>query len=68
MVNNVRKIAAVSLTLMVMFFTALSVLAIWDVIQVEQILQKALSTLLVIFISSAISLFIFAVLFKPEEK
>ncbi|HEY4799467.1 MAG TPA: hypothetical protein VII99_10365 [Bacteroidia bacterium] len=68
MFPHVRKIAAIALVVLVLFFTVISVLAIWDVIQIEQILQKSLSTLLIIFVSSAIVLFIFAILYKSEEK
>ena len=68
MISSVRKFAAIALVALVLFFTAISILAIWDIIQIEQILQKSLSTLLVIFVSSAIALFIFAVLYKAEEK
>ena len=68
MFTHVRKIAAVALVVLVLFFTIISVLAIWDVIQIEQILQKSLSTLLIIFVSSAIVLFIFAILYKAEDK
>ena len=66
MFSNFRKAAAVILAMIVLFFTTLSVLAIWDVITIEHILSKSLGTLLVIFVSSAIILFIFAVVFKGE--
>ena len=66
MLNQFRKIAAVLLALIVLFFTTISVLAIWDLISIEHILSKSLGTLLVIFVSSAIILFIFAVVFKGE--
>lgn len=68
MIALVRKISAIALVALVLFFTAISILAIWDIIEIEQILQKSLSTLLVIFVSSAIALFIFAVLYKAEDK
>lgn len=64
----IRKIASIALVVMVLFFTIVSILAIWDIIQIQQILQKSLSTLLIIFVSSAIVLFIFAILFKSDEK
>jgi hypothetical protein len=68
MVALIRKISAVALVTLVLFFTSISILAIWDVIQVERILQKSLGTLLVIFVSSAISIFILTVLYKAEER
>jgi predicted RND superfamily exporter protein len=68
MFNNFRKTAAILLSLIVLFFTVISVLAIWDVIDIQHILSKSLGTLLVIFVSSAIILFIFAVIMKEEDK
>lgn len=68
MIALVRKISAIALVALVLFFTIISILAIWDIIEIERILQKSLSTLLVIFVSSAIALFIFAVLYKAEDK
>ena len=68
MFNYVRKFSAIALVALVLFFTVISILAIWDIIEIERILQKSLSTLLVIFVSSAIVLFIFAILFKSEDK
>ena len=66
MYNMVRKVASIILIALVLFFTVLSILAIWEVIEVEQVLAKSLGTLLVIFVSSAIVLFIVAVVFKEE--
>ncbi|MBI3502455.1 MAG: hypothetical protein HY063_11750 [Bacteroidetes bacterium] len=68
MISLVRKISAMALVALVLFFTIISILAIWDIIKIEQILQKSLTTLLVIFVASAIVLFIFSVLYKAEEK
>lgn len=68
MFNQFRKAAAILLALIVLFFTTISVLAIWDLISIEHILSKSLGTLLVIFVSSAVILFIFAVVFKSDDK
>ncbi|MCC7303338.1 MAG: hypothetical protein IT233_11915 [Bacteroidia bacterium] len=65
--SNIRKIAAGVLTVMVLAFTVMAVGAIWDWWEVEDVFNKSLKTLLVIFISSAILLFIFAVIYKAEE-
>ena len=66
MYSILRKTASIILVLMVLFFTTISILAIWDIIEVERILSKTLGTLLVIFVAAAIILFIFAVIFKSD--
>jgi hypothetical protein len=68
MFDNLRRPAAILLTLIVLFFTTISVLAIWDVIEIQHILSKSLGTLLVIFVSAAIIVFIFAVLKGDDKK
>jgi putative effector of murein hydrolase LrgA (UPF0299 family) len=65
--NSIRKAAAVLLSMMVLFFATISVLAIWDVIKIEKIFQKSISTLFVLFVASAILLFLFSVVFKSQE-
>lgn len=67
MYSLLRKFAAIALVLMVLFFTAISILSIWGIIDIEHVLSKTLSTLLVIFVSSAIVLFIFAIVFRDKE-
>ena len=62
-----RKGISVLLALMVLFFTVLSILAVWDIINIQHIISKTLTTLLIIFVSTAVMLFIFSVLYKPDE-
>jgi preprotein translocase subunit SecG len=53
--------------MMVVFFTILSLLAIWEVVEVQQFLQKSVFSLLVIFIAAAILLFIFSVVMPKDD-
>ncbi len=62
-----RKGISVLLSVLTLFFTVLAILAIWDIIDVKQIISKTLTTFLVIFISSAVMLFIFSVLYKGGD-
>jgi hypothetical protein len=64
---SVRKAISIFLSFLVLFFTILSVLSIWDIIEIKHVLTKTLTTLLVLFVSAAIILFIFAVLYKGGE-
>ncbi len=63
-----RKIAAILIGIMVAFFTIISILGIWDIIEVQHLFSKSIKTLAVLFVSSAILMFVFSVLFKSDDK
>jgi len=67
MVENIKKITASVLILAVLFFSVLAVLSIWDIIQVEQVFRKSLLTLVVIFCSSVVILFVFSNFLKSDD-
>jgi hypothetical protein len=45
-----------------------TLLGVWDLIDLDNILRKLLISLLVIFVSSAVVMFIFSVLMKDDDK
>jgi hypothetical protein len=66
---TVKKIVSYLLIFLVLVFTVIAILGIWEVIDLDNVLRKIMSSLIVIFAASAVVLFIFAVLIKdPEEK
>jgi hypothetical protein len=62
-----KKIASYFLTAMILAFTILGLLAIWDVIDVQDVMRKILLSLFVIFIASVVVLFIFAVVIREDK-
>lgn len=66
--NLIRKSAAIVFTVLVLFFAILSILAVWEIISITDVLSKSFKTLLIIFISSAVTLFIFSMLFRHDEE
>jgi hypothetical protein len=62
-----RRGIAILLAILALFFTVMSILAVWDIINIEHIISKTLTTLLIIFVSAAVMLFIFSVLYKPDS-
>lgn len=62
-----RKGISILLAALTLFFTVLAILGIWDVINVKNIASKSLYSILVIFVSAAILLFIFSVLYKSGD-
>ena len=67
MATSVKRIISYILILMVLLFTVIALLGIWDVIELEEIIRKMFVSLMVIFAASAVILFIFAVLIKDNE-
>ncbi|NOZ48394.1 MAG: hypothetical protein GXO79_16705 [Chlorobi bacterium] len=65
--NVIKKVTSYILISLVLIFTILAILAIWDVISMEDVIRKILTSLFVIFISSVVVLFIFAVLIRDNE-
>ncbi|MGE0560740.1 MAG: hypothetical protein AB7O47_02905 [Flavobacteriales bacterium] len=61
-----RRGIAIMLALLALFFTIMAILAVWDIINIQHIISKTLTTLLIIFVSAAVMLFIFSVLYKPD--
>lgn len=61
-----KKITAYVLSLLVVVVTAIALLAIWDVITLEYVVKKIMSSLLVIFAASVVTLFIFNVVIKDN--
>ncbi len=59
-----RKGISILLAILTLFFTVLAILGIWDIIDIKNIASKSLYSILIIFVSSAILLFIFSVLYK----
>ena len=68
MVDSIKKITASILILAVLFFSVLAVLSIWDIIEVEQVFRKSLLTLVVIFCSSVVILFVFSNFRKSDDQ
>ena len=62
-----RKGISILLAILTLFFTTLAILGIWDIIDVKNIAWKSLYSIFVIFIASAIILFIFSVIYKSGD-
>ena len=65
---TVKKIISYLLIFLVLVFTVIAILGIWEVIDLDNVLRKIMSSLIVIFAAAAVVLFIFAVLIKEPEK
>jgi len=62
-----KRITAYLLSSLIIVCTSIALLAIWDVIDLQDVMRKILTSLLVIFASSVVTLFIFNVVLKETN-
>ena len=67
--KKIKTISAYILVLLVLFTTTIAVLEIWGIhlFNIKAIFWRLMQSLLVIFCSSAVLLFIFAVILKEKK-
>lgn len=66
--SKLKKTVAYILVGMVIIFTGVGLLGVWDVIDLHDLWRKLIYSLLVVFMSSIILLFIFSVFIKDDKK
>lgn len=66
--GTIKKVTAYILISLIIFSTVIGLLAIWDIIDVQEIMKKVLTSIFVVFVSSVVVLFIFSVIIKDNEK
>ncbi|MGD2035128.1 MAG: hypothetical protein PVF73_08750 [Bacteroidales bacterium] len=64
--SNIKKAVSYVLIALVLIFTIIAILGIWDIIDLEQVMIRVLYSLLIVFAASAVILFIFNVLIKDD--
>ena len=66
--SPIKKVVSYILITLILIFTVIAILGIWNVIDLEDILRKILTSLFVIFVASVVVLFIFAVIIKDPDQ
>jgi len=64
--TSVKKIVSYFMIILVLIFTIIALLGIWDIISLDDIIKKMFVSLMVVFAAAAVILFIFSVLIKDE--
>jgi hypothetical protein len=64
---RVKKIVAYILTILVLLFSVVAVLAIWEVIDYDQLIKRMFQSLMVVLAASAVIVLIFAILDKSDQ-
>lgn len=65
--HNIKKIVGYLLVFIILLFTVIGILGVWDVIDLHDIGQKVISSLLIVFAASAVLLFIFSVVMRDDS-
>jgi len=65
--NSIKKVISYLLIALVVIFTVIALLGIWNIISLEEIVRKMFLSLMVVFAASAVILFIFSVLIKDSD-
>ena len=65
--NTIRRVIAYILAALVLLFSIVSILAIWDIINSEDLLKRMFQSLMVVLAASAVIVLIFAILDRPDR-
>lgn len=68
MTTALKKVISYTLIAIVLFFTVIALLDTWEILNLEEVGRKFITSLLIIFAASAVILFIFSVLIKDNEQ
>ena len=68
MSNSIKKIVSYLLIGVILIFTIIALLGIWEIIELEDIIKKMFYSLMIIFAASAVILFIFSVMIRDSDK
>jgi len=66
--EKIKSITAYVLIALILIFTITSLLGVWDIISLDDIVKKIISSLLIIFVASAVALFIFTMFLKKQNE
>lgn len=66
--KGLKKITSYILITFVLIITVVSLLGIWDIISLEDVMRKIFTSLFIVFVASVIVLFIFSVLIRDTEE
>jgi len=63
---KVKRIVAYSLSMLVLLFSIIAILGIWEVIDIEFLISRMFKSLMVILAAAAVVVLIFSILDRPE--
>jgi len=64
---KVKRIIAYTLSALVLLFSLVAILGIWDVIDIEYLISRMFKSLMVVLAAAAVVVLIFSILDRPER-
>ena len=64
---KVKRIIAYTLSALVLLFSLVAILGIWDVIDIEYLIARMFKSLMVVIAAAAVVVLIFSILDRPER-
>lgn len=64
---KVKKIIAYTLSVLVLLFSIIAVLGIWEIVDVEDLIARMFKSLMVVLAAAAVIVLIFSILDRPER-
>ncbi|MEN8201473.1 MAG: hypothetical protein ABFS28_02685 [Bacteroidota bacterium] len=65
---KVKKIIAYTLSVLVLLFSIVAILGIWEVVNIEDLIARMFKSLMVILAAAAVVVLIFSILDRPERR
>jgi len=65
---KVKRIIAYTLSALVLIFSLVAILGIWEVIDIEDLIARMFKSLMVIMAAAAVVVLIFSILDRPDRR
>ncbi len=65
---KVKRIIAYTLSALVLLFSLVAILGIWDIVNIEDLIARMFKSLMVILAAAAVIVLIFSILDRPARK
>lgn len=65
---KVKKIIAYTLSTLVLLFSVVAILGIWEIVDIEDLIARMFKSLMVVLAAAAVIVLIFSILDRPERR
>ena len=65
---RVKKIIAYTLSVLVLLFSIVAILGIWEIVDIEDLISRMFKSLMVVLAAAAVVVLIFSILDRPDRR
>lgn len=65
---RVKKIIAYTLSVLVLLFSIVAILGIWEIVNIEDLIARMFKSLMVVLAAAAVVVLIFSILDRPDRR